>query len=67
MPTNISRTTVRELMNRGSQIVEVLPREEYEEEHLPDAINIPLKELNETMASILRKDLPIVFYCNDAL
>ncbi|MBM3925026.1 MAG: rhodanese-like domain-containing protein [SAR202 cluster bacterium] len=67
MPTTISRLTVQELMNRGLQIVEVLPKSEYEEEHLPEAINIPLKELNAARASALRKDLPIVFYCNDYL
>jgi len=29
-----------------AQLVEVLPADEYEDEHLPDAINIPLKTLD---------------------
>jgi rhodanese-related sulfurtransferase len=37
---------LRQLLEEGAQLVEVLPAEEYEEEHLPGAINIPLKELN---------------------
>ncbi len=35
----------RELLDGGARLVEVLPREEYEEEHIAGAINIPLKEL----------------------
>ncbi len=47
MPTAIFRDEVRRLVHEvGSQLVDVLPREEYEDEHLPKAINIPLKELD---------------------
>ena len=42
----INREEVRQLLEAGAQIVEVLPAPEYEEEHLPGAINIPLKQLN---------------------
>jgi rhodanese-related sulfurtransferase len=34
------------VQEEGAQLVDVLPREEYEDEHLPRAINIPLKELD---------------------
>jgi rhodanese-related sulfurtransferase len=61
----IGRDDVQRLMREGAQIVEVLPREEYDEEHLPGAINIPLKELDAKTASSLRKDRPIVVYCHD--
>jgi rhodanese-related sulfurtransferase len=67
MPTSISNTTLQGLIKRGAQIVEVLPREEYEMEHLSGAINIPLKELNARTADQLRKDLPLIVYCNDFL
>ena len=56
---------VQRLMREGTQIVVVLPREDYEQEHLPGAINIPLKELDPKAASSLRKDRPIVVYCHD--
>jgi rhodanese-related sulfurtransferase len=50
MPTSIDRGQVQELIAAGAKLIEVLPREEYEEEHLPGAINIPLKELNRETA-----------------
>jgi rhodanese-related sulfurtransferase len=43
----------------------VLPRDEYEEEHLPGAINLPLKELNRETARRLRRDQPVIVYCHD--
>jgi rhodanese-related sulfurtransferase len=47
VPIAIFRDEVRRLVQEeGAQLVDVLPREEYEDEHLPRAINIPLKELD---------------------
>ncbi len=65
MPTAIFRDDVRKLLEYGAQLVEVLPREEYEEEHLPGAINIPLKELNRETTARLRRDAPVIVYCHD--
>ena len=65
MPTEIGRADVQRLMREGAQIVDVLPSTDYEEEHLPAAINIPLKELAERTTSRLAKDRPIVVYCHD--
>jgi integrase len=42
-PTPVSRDEVRHLVEAGAQLVEVLPREEFDHEHLPGAINLPLK------------------------
>ena len=62
MPTSIDRDDVQRLMREGAQLVEVLPPTEYEEMHLPGAINIPLKSLNrETMAK-LERDRPAIVY-----
>lgn len=58
---------VRELLDRGAQLVEVLPREEYDELHLPGAINVPLKELDRQAARRLDRERPVVVYCWDAL
>lgn len=58
---------VARLADRGAQIVEVLPAEEYEEEHLAGAINIPLKELDERSAGRLDRGRPVVVYCYDVL
>ena len=48
MPTPISRREVQRLMrDEGAQLVEVLPRQEFEDEHIAGAINIPLKRLGK--------------------
>jgi rhodanese-related sulfurtransferase len=65
MPIDVDREDVRRLVAAGAQLLEVLPREEYEDEHLPGAINIPLKELNGQTAAPLARDRPVVVYCND--
>ena len=65
MPTRVFRDDVRRLMEEGAQLVEVLPRAEYEEEHLPGAVNIPLKELNRESAAQLKQDAPVIVYCHD--
>ena len=65
MPTDIGLEEMRQLIDEGTQLVEVLPPGEYEEEHLPGAINIPLKTLNEDTAAQLDNDRPVVVYCWD--
>ena len=45
MPTDIDLAQLDSLLAGGAQLVEVLPAVEYDEEHLPGAINIPLKTL----------------------
>jgi rhodanese-related sulfurtransferase len=66
MPTAIFRDAVRRLVQEeGAQLVDVLPREEYEEEHLPGAINIPLKELDRETIARLNRDAPVIVYCHD--
>jgi rhodanese-related sulfurtransferase len=65
MPTGIDRARLQELVAVGAQLVEVLPREEYEDEHLPGAVNIPLKELNRDTAQQLDRSRPVIVYCWD--
>jgi rhodanese-related sulfurtransferase len=65
MPTGIDRSRVQELVAAGAQLVEVLPRDEYEDEHMPAAINIPLKELNRETARQLDRSRPVIVYCYD--
>jgi rhodanese-related sulfurtransferase len=47
------------------QAVEVLPAAEFEEEHLPGAVNLPLIELRADTVGDLDPDLPVVPYCYD--
>ncbi len=65
MPTAIFRDEVRRLVEEGAQLVDVLSRQEYEDEHLPRAINIPLKELDRETTARLRRDAPVIVYCHD--
>ena len=61
----IDAGAVGKLVAGGAQLVEVLPAEEYAEEHLPGAINIPLKELDAARVAQLRRDQPVIVYCHD--
>ncbi len=67
MATPIERPEVERLMAAGAQIVEVLPEPEYNEGHLPGAINLPLKQLDARTATVLDKRRPVVVYCWDPL
>lgn len=63
----IDRDEVRGLIGRGAQLVEVLPARQYEEAHLPNAINIPLETLDTPTVAQLNWNQPVVVYCNDCL
>jgi len=67
MPTAIDYARLRELLAAGAQLVEVLPADEYAEEHLPGAINIPLKRLHQESVAQLDRRRAVVVYCWDAL
>ena len=67
MPTAIDLDELQRLLDDGAQLVEVLPREEYEEMHLPGAMHIPLKELDAQSAKRLDPGRAVVVYCWDAL
>jgi len=58
---------LRELLDGGAQLVEVLPEAEYAEEHLPGAVNIPLKTLDADSTAQLDKTKAVVVYCHDGL
>ncbi len=67
MPSDIQREEVQRLVAAGAQLVDVLPRAEYETEHIAGAINIPLKELDEQSTAIVDRDRPVIVYCWDLL
>ena len=67
MPTPIHRDRLKDLLAAGAQLIEVLPKDEYEEEHLPGARNIPLRELTEATTADLDRSRPVVVYCWDSL
>jgi rhodanese-related sulfurtransferase len=66
MPTPIDRDELQRLLaDEQAQIVEVLPPDEYDDEHLPGAINIPLKTLDRETTSQLDRNRPVIVYCYD--
>ncbi len=67
MPQSIDLAQLKRLLDQDAQLVEVLPPAEYAEEHLPGAINVPLKNLHATAAGRLDRRKPVVVYCYDGL
>lgn len=67
MPKAADRDQARKLVAEGAQLIEVLPAKEFTEEHLPGAINIPLKKLGPDTVQNLDRSRPVVVYCWDGL
>jgi rhodanese-related sulfurtransferase len=65
MPTEIDRRQVQSLVEGGAQLVEVLPADEYEEDHLPGAISLPLRRLETVGVRQLDRTRPVIVYCWD--
>ena len=63
----VDLANVRRLIAGSTQLVEVLPADEYEELHLPGAISIPLKQLDADAAQRLDRRRKVVVYCWDGL
>jgi rhodanese-related sulfurtransferase len=66
VPRDIEREDVRRLLDEGAQLVEVLPPSEYAEDHLPGAINLPLRRLDSGAKETLDPGRPVVVYCWDS-
>jgi rhodanese-related sulfurtransferase len=67
MPHEVQeRTEVQALINRAVQIVEVLGPEEFAEDHLPGAINIPLRKIDAEARTRLDPSRPVLVYCWDS-
>jgi rhodanese-related sulfurtransferase len=63
----IERPEVQRLIEQGAQVVEVLPRAEYDYEHIAGAVNIPLRELDKRAGAELDRSRPVIVYCHDYL
>jgi rhodanese-related sulfurtransferase len=67
MAAKVTAEQVRELVGGGGQLLEVLPHEEYEEQHLSGAISLPLKELDADAVAGLNRDKAAIVYCWDSI
>jgi rhodanese-related sulfurtransferase len=66
MPTPIDRREVQRLVaEEHAQLVEVLPEAEFEDEHLPGAVSLPLKQLDRERAQQLGSAQRVIVYCYD--
>ena len=65
MRREVTREELQQLVDQGAQLVEVLPNKEYEEDHLPGAINLPLRRLEKTARNVLEATRPVIVYCWD--
>jgi rhodanese-related sulfurtransferase len=65
MPTSIDRDQVQRLVAEGAQLVDVLPRDEHAESHIPGAVNLPLATLGRSRAARLERGRPVIVYCHD--
>ena len=62
----VQRQEVQGLLNKGAQIVEILPAHEFDEDHLPGAINLPLRKIETDAKERLDRSRPVVVYCWDS-
>ena len=67
VPASVTRDEVRRLLDAGAQLVEVLPRDEFDDEHLPGSISLPLKSLTAQASAGLDPSRPVIVYCWDGL
>jgi rhodanese-related sulfurtransferase len=51
-----------ELIKNGALIIDVRSKGEFQQGHLKDSVNIPLKNLEENLSK-LKKDKPIILCC----
>jgi rhodanese-related sulfurtransferase len=64
MPRPIDTTEVIELVANGAQLVEVLPADDFKQEHLPSAISVPLQDI-ASACERLDRARPVITYCYD--
>jgi rhodanese-related sulfurtransferase len=63
---DVHRQEARDLIEKGAQVVEVLPSEEFAEDHIPGAINLPLRKIETDAGTELDPTRSVVLYCWDS-
>ena len=54
------------MAGQGAQLIEVLPAEEFAEDHLPGAVSHPLRQLDEEAPPQIDRNRAVIVYCWDA-
>jgi rhodanese-related sulfurtransferase len=65
MPTQITREDVQRMTAEGAALIDTLSENEYAEEHIAGAVNIPQKQLTREATAHLAKDVSLIVYCYD--
>jgi rhodanese-related sulfurtransferase len=65
MATSIDRDQVQRMVAEDARLVDVLPKAEHAEAHLPGALGWPLPTLDRRRVARLRRDGPVIVYCHD--
>ncbi len=61
---SVAEDTARDYLRKGAKVIDVRTAEEYGERHLPAAINIPLDDLKERIASVAPdKNTVLLLHC----
>ena len=54
---------ILEMIKSGAKVIDVRSPEEFEDEHYPDAINIPVNLIQVRAGELGDKNAPLVLYC----
>ena len=54
---------ILDMIKGGAKIIDVRSPEEYEDEHFPNAVNIPVNMINARLGELGEKTTPLVLYC----
>jgi len=54
---------IMRMIDGGAKVIDVRSPEEYDDEHYPNAINIPLNLIQAKAAELGDKSAPLVLYC----
>jgi len=60
------RGEARRLIEDGVQLVDVLGADEFAQDHLPGAVNLPLRRIETEAVSVLDTTRPVLVYCFDS-
>jgi phage shock protein E len=62
--TQVSPDTARDWLGKGALVIDVRSEAEFQERHLPNAINIPLNRLGAEIGRYAtNKDQPLLLHC----
>ncbi len=62
-PSAADKAAAKEMINKGALVLDVRSPDEFATRHHPNAVNIPLPDLESRLGELGDKSRPIVAYC----